>query len=181
MRKKKNVGVLLIVLTTLTLLGCFDILEVEQPAEAATGEKIRCRMEVRTDGPDDNPHHGIVAFKIPDDWTVDKVSMSGDYGRATFEYLPPGTPDADPGNKLDYWTRALNRIWDPGKDMKWVVYQTKRAYKAPEVAFVDLFFDFTTGQKEGSFSIDYLVSNGALDFSDPDLYAITQDHTIEIR
>lgn len=166
-------------LSVLLLTSCFEILQLEQPAKAKPGEKIQVQMELRTDGPDENPHHGIVAMKIPSDWVVEKVSMRGDYGRATFEYLPPGTADGDPGNKLDYWTRALERIWEPENGMKWVVYQTKRAYKAPEIAFVDIYFDFITGG-EGTFELDYLISNGALDFSDPELYAITQGHPITI-
>src|SRR6056297_2316860 len=126
--KNKIKMVILLCITSIILVSCFEILRLEQPEEAKTGEKIQVHMEVRTDGPDDNPHHGIVAMKIPRDWTVEKVSMRGDYGRANFEFLPPGTPDSDPGNKLDYWTRALERIWEPEDDMKWVVYQTKRAY-----------------------------------------------------
>jgi len=171
-----------IILTAVLMLfmSCFDILELEQPESAKTGKTIQVQMEVRTDGPDENPHHGIVAMKIPADWEVKKVSMKGDYGRATFDFLPPGTPDGDPGNQLDYWTRALERIWETDDDMKWVVYQTKRAYKAPEIAFVDLYFDFIVGNSTGTFELDYLISCGALDFSDPDLYAITQGHSITI-
>ncbi len=98
-----------------------------------------------------------------------------------FEILELNQPDSDPGNQLDYWIETLERIWDPGSDMKWVVYQTKRAYKTPEIAFVDLYFYFITGDTEGNFELDYLVSNAALDFSGPDLYAIPRDHPITVQ
>jgi len=166
--------------TLILFMGCFDILEIDQPSTAKVGKKIVAKMELRTDGPDDNPHHGIVAMKIPNSWEVKKVSMRGDYGRATFEFLPPGVCDSEPGNKLDYWTRSLERIWSSGDDMKWVVYETKKSYKAPEVAFVDLTFEYIVGEQTGDFDIDYLISCAALDFSDPDLYSLSQGHTITV-
>ena len=173
--------VALVIVTAITSAGCFEILEIDQPDTARPGQSITVTMEVRTDGPDDNAHHGIVAIKLPIDWEVEEVRMRGDYGRATFEFLPPGTADGDPGNQLDYWTRALERIWEPGDAMKWVVYQTRRPYKAPQIAFVDLFFDFVVGETTGTFELDYLVSAGAMDFSSPDLYALRQGNTITIE
>jgi hypothetical protein len=164
------------------LAGCFEITKVNQPKTAKAGTKFTTKMEVKTDGKDDNAHYGIVAVKLPSDWTVLGVRMSGDYGKDQFKVLPSDVPDNDPGGKVDFWQPQLERIWAPGPDYKWVVYQTTKGYKGTkEVAFADIFIDLKPGEKTGQFALDYFVTNAALDFSDPVLYSVSQANAIEVK
>jgi hypothetical protein len=163
------------------LAGCFSIEKVVMPGEVASGASLTATLEVKTDGMDENPHHGIVAFKIPNDWQVNNVSMKGDYGKATLKYLPADVSDGDTGGKIDYWEPALERIFPSGDSMKWMVYQTPKAYKATsEVAFQKVMIDFKAGAP-GEYDVDFLVTEAALDFDSPEFYGIRQGMRIIVK
>lgn len=171
---------ILIPVLAILLFGCFEIMKIEQPATARPGEGIEVYMEVKTEGIDENPHHGILGLLLPNDWDVEKVTLKGDY-RGKMAFLPPGTPDEDQGGKVDYWTKSLERIFDSGDDMKWVVYQSTKGYEGErEVAFVDVYIDLMVGKSEGTYELGYFVTNAALDFTDPEYYDISRGHEIVV-
>ncbi len=182
MKKIKIVsGFLVLTVITMLFMSCFEFTVVEQPSEVDTGEKIEVYLEVKTDGTDENPHYGLLGFKIPSDWEITKVKMRGDYGRGEWNYLPPGTADSEPSPDVDYWTEALERIWETGNEMKWVVYETPKSYRATEeIAFADIYVDITVGETTGTFEIDYFVSNTGLSFADPDFYSVSQGNEITV-
>jgi hypothetical protein len=166
----------------LVLTGCFEITSVNQPASVRPGARFTVTLEVKTSGKDENPHFGIVAVKIPQDWAVVSVKMAGDYGRDTFKHLPADVADGDPGGKVDYWQPELERRWAPEPGMQWLVYQTTKGYKATkEVAFADVSIELKAGTKTGQYSLDYFVTNAALDFTDPSWYAIKQGNKVEVK
>lgn len=182
MRTRNVVAGLGIVAVVLLLVGCFEITKVSQPKTVKPGAKLTVKLEVKTDGTDENAHYGILAMKIPADWSVLSVRMTGDYGKDEFKVLPGDVADGDPGGKVDFWQPQLERIWAPGAGMKWVVYQTSKNYKATkEIAFVDLAIELKADAKTGQYAIDYFVTNAALDFSDPTFYTVSQGNAIEVK
>jgi hypothetical protein len=156
--------------------SCFTILTVEQPESAQVGEQISVYLEVRTEVKDENPHYGIVGLLIPNDWNVDSVYYSGDFGPDYCFFLPADSADGDPGGKMDFWADTLETRFPSGDSMSWRVYHAKKGYAANEdTAYVDLFIKMTVGQMTGTFPLGYLVTNAALDFTDASFYSIKLD------
>jgi len=169
-------------LLSCTLMSCFEITNIDQPKSAKAGDKITARVEVKTNGVDQNPHHGIVAIRVPSAWNIISVKMKGDYGRDTLKPLPADTPDGDRGGVVDYWQPELERKWDPGTSEKWIVFQTSKGYKAvKEIAFVDITIEMQVGNTPGVTKLGYFVTNAALDFSDPSFYSVSLENPIEIK
>jgi len=171
--------VLAIVLPLLS--GCFTILEVDQPESVDAGGDVEVYLSVRTEDTDENAHYGIIGLLIPDDWTVNLVTYSGDFGPDTCSFLDPDSIDSDPGGQVDYWTDSLEVHYPSGDDMQWVVYQANTPYASSlDTGYVDVEISMTAGNTTGSFNIGYFVSNAALDFGDSSYYAVTLENPIEI-
>lgn len=163
------------------LSSCFKFLQLVQPSTAKVGDKIQTYLEVRTAGTDQNPHYGIVGLLLPNGWTVDSVYFSGDYGPDFGTFLDPDSIDGDPGGQVDYWADSLEFHFPSGDDMQWLVYQSTTPYTADlDTAYFDLFIDMTVGGTPGTYNIAYLVTNAALDFSDPSFYEISLENPIEV-
>jgi hypothetical protein len=106
----KNFSPRLILIILFPLISsCFMILTVEQPETAKMGEQISVYLEVRTEVKDENPHYGIVGLLLPDDWKVDSVYYSGDFGPDYCFFLPADSADGDPVVK---WISGRIR-WKP--------------------------------------------------------------------
>jgi hypothetical protein len=163
------------------LSSCFKFLQLDQASTAQVGDKIQTYLEVRTAGTDQNPHYGIVGLLLPNGWTVDSVYFSGDYGPDYGTFLHPDSIDGDPGGQVDYWADSLEFHFPSGDDMQWLVYQSTNSYTADlDTAFFDLFVEMTVGSQPGKYNIGYLVTNAALDFSDPSFYEISLENPIEV-
>ncbi|MGQ9561486.1 MAG: DUF4961 domain-containing protein, partial [Candidatus Oleimicrobiaceae bacterium] len=181
MRHTKLLALLALAVVLPLVSGCFTILNIDQVTTATTGSKIVVTIEVRTEGTDANPHHGIFAVLIPNDWKVDSVYYSGDFGPDFATYLPADVPDGDPGGVVDYWEPALELNYPSGDDMKWVVYQGNNAYASNlDTGYVDVTVEMTVGNRSGNFNIGYFVTNAALDFTDSSYYAIKLDNPIRV-
>ncbi|MCI0512480.1 T9SS type A sorting domain-containing protein [candidate division KSB1 bacterium] len=162
--------------------GCFTILNIDQPTTAQTGEKITVPIEVRTEATDQNPHYGIVGVLVPNDWQVDSVYYSGDFGPDYCEFLHPDSVDGDIGGKVDYWHDSLEVRYPSGDEMEWRVYQASIPFaSALDTGYVDVTIEMTVGQKAGTYKIGYFVTNAALDFTDPSFYAINLENSIEVQ
>jgi len=167
------------------LSGCWEILNLDQRASVDPGEKITTTFEIRIEGEDDNPHFGILGLLIPEDWEVDSVYYSGDFGPDFMSFLHPDSADGDPGGLVDYWNDSLEVKYPPPAGMNWIVYQAETAYAhptgpEPDTNFVDMTIDMTVGATGGDFNIGYFVTNAAWDFSSEDYYAISLDNPINV-
>lgn len=161
--------------------SCFTILTIEQPETTQVGEQISVYLEVQTDVKDQNPHYGIVGLLIPNDWKVDSVYYSGDFGPDYCSFLPADSADGDPGGKMNFWADTLETRFPSGDSMSWHVYHAKKPYASDQdTAFVDLYIKMTVGQMTGTFPLGYLVTNAALDFSDASFYSIKLDNLVEV-
>ncbi|MEE4311748.1 MAG: T9SS type A sorting domain-containing protein [candidate division KSB1 bacterium] len=172
-----------IVLLTVVMLiplvsGCFKIITITQPSTTNPGEKVTVHMVVRTDGTEANPKYGIVAFLVPNDWSVDMVRYEGDFGPDTCTFLHPDSGDANPGN-VDLWEPELEKNYPSGDDMMWVVYQGTKPYTSElDTGYVDVYAEMTAGATEGLFDIGYFVTNADLDLTDPGYFSIDLDNPI---
>ena len=52
---RTTVKIAAVAILVVALTGCFEILELNQPSTARTGQSIEVTMEVRTDGPRRQP------------------------------------------------------------------------------------------------------------------------------
>jgi len=183
--------------TTVLLIfvsGCFTILSVDQPATAKPGDEITVKMVVRTEedpawGLIDDGQFGILGIMMPEDWDVKSVwynakdmsSANSDLSPNTMEYLDPADPDKAPGGKVDYWTDSLYMHYPPPEGMMWIVYQSVNIDSTKmDTGYVDLYVQFTVGQKEGSFDLAYFVSMASLDWDFDNYYSYSPGHTITI-
>lgn len=163
------------------LSACFTILEVDQPATVAINAPIEVTLQVRTEGTDANAHYGILGLLIPNDWKVDLVTYSGDFGPDTCSFLHPDSVDGDPGGQVDFWTDSLEARFPSGEDMMWVVYQANTPYASNlDTGYLDVVIKMTTGATTGNFNLAYFVTNAALDFTDTTYYDIKLDNPIQV-
>jgi hypothetical protein len=181
LNRKKLVGYLLFLFALGILSSCFTILSVDQPDTANAGDQITVTLEVRTEETDANPHYGIIAFLIPNDWTVNSVYYSGDFGPDSASFLHPDSIDGDPGGQVDFWTDSLEAHYPSGDDMQWVVYQANTPFSSDlDTGYVDVEVIMTVGNTNGTFNIGYFVSNAALDFTDPKYYSVSLENPITV-
>jgi hypothetical protein len=164
------------------LSGCFTILNIDQPTTAQTGEKITAKIELRTAGKDQNPHYGIVGVLVPNDWQIDSVYYSGDFGPDYCEFLHPDSVDGDIGGKVDYWHDSLEVHYPSGDGMEWMVYQASIPFaSALDTGYVDVTIEMTVGQKAGTYKIGYFMTNAALDFTDASFYSASLENPIDVQ
>lgn len=179
--RKKLVGYLLFVFALAILSSCFTILSVDQPDTANPGDQITVTLEVRTEDTDANAHYGIIGFLIPNDWTVNSVYYSGDFGPDSASFLHPDSVDGDPGGQVDFWTDSLEARYPSGDNMQWVVFQANTPYASNlDTGYVDVEVVMTVGNTAGTFNLGYFVTNAALDFTDSSYYSISLDHPITV-
>jgi len=178
---KKLILISVVVVLIAVLSSCFTILSVDQPTSVGVGETISVALEVRTEGTDENAHYGIIGLLIPNDWTVNSVSYSGDFGPDEASFLHPDSIDGDPGGQVDYWTDSLETRYPSGDDMQWVVYQANTPYSsALDTGYIDVDVEMIVGNTAGTYNIGYFVTNAALDFTDSTYYDISLDNQIEV-
>jgi hypothetical protein len=169
------------IIASLILAGCFVIVSVNQPATALGGEQITAAVTVKVEGiADANPHYGIAAFLIPEDWSVHSASFAGAY-TDNMTYLPPEVPDNEPGGQVDFWYPALEEKYPSGEGYKWIVYQSNTSHLtvASDVEAV-LTVKFNTSETQGTFNLGYFVTDAALDFTDPTYFSISLNNPILI-
>lgn len=181
LNRKKLVGYLLFLFALGILSSCFTILSVDQPDTASVGDQITVTLEVRTEDTDANAHHGIIGFLIPNDWTVNSVYYSGDFGPDSASFLHPDSIDGDPGGQVDFWTDSLEAHFPSGDDLQWVVFQGNTPFASDlDTGYVDVEVVMTVGNTGGTFNLGYFVSNAALDFTDSTYYSVSLNHPITI-
>lgn len=178
---KKMFVLISLVLVLPILSSCFTILYIDQPQSATFGETITVNLEVRTEDTDENPRNGILGLLIPEDWTVNSVEYSGDFGPDEMSFLHPDSMDANPGGAVEYWNAATEDNYPPPEGMQWVIYQGNTGYISEiDTGYVDVTIEMTVGNTPGTYDIGYLVTNAALDFTDSSFYSISLDNVIEV-
>jgi len=178
----------------LLLFGCFTILDVQQPAAVKPGDQITVQLLVRTEAdPDwgliDDGQYGILGIMMPDDWTVTSVRYepvktgtdTSDVEGRVMEYLDPADPDNAPGGKVDYWTDSLEYHYPPPDDMWWEVYQAVEEDSTQiDTGYVNVFIEFTVGQREGTYDMAYFTSMATLDWDFEWQYSYSPGHTVTV-
>lgn len=167
-------------------IACFEFLSIDQPESVQPGEKINVYLEVQTETEydDQNPHYGILGLMMPLDWQVDSVYYEGDYGSGYCTFLHPDSVDAEPDGKVNYWTDSLTYRFPPPEGMHWVVYQATQGHyatKDPMYKYLDVYVDFTAGQKGGEYDMGYFISTAAYELEDSTWYAISLENNLTVN
>ncbi len=179
--KFRFLSVVMLAILLPLLSSCFTILFIDQPTSVTVGDDIKVTMEVRTDTQDANPHYGILGVLVPLDWTVGNVEYSGDFGPDEMSYLHPDSSDKEPSGAVNYWNEALEDSFPAPEGMQWIVFQANTPFASElDTGYVDITIKMTVGNTPGTYNIGYMVTNAALEFTDPSYYDISLDNTIEV-
>ena len=172
-------GALLAIIVT----SCFTILAIIQPSTAVTGEQIMVTMESRTNSTDANPKYGIVAVLVPNDWTIDAMTYTGDYGNGSFSWLHPDSNDSYPSN-LDTgqgWIDSIEVRYPSPADMRWEIWEANEAHApAVDTNYLDIEITMTVGPTVGAWDLGYLLSESSSDFTDPGMWDVSLGNSIVV-
>ena len=179
----KRIYILVVLAAIFIFSGCYEIKTINQSTTVEAGSQITSSFSVVLDlNSSAGERNGIVGLMVPNDWSVDTVSLSGFYsGNCT--YLPQGTPDADTSSvaDIDYWTDSLETHFPSGEDMQWLVFQTDSSYQASDAAdSVIVTVKMTVGETEGEFGLGYFVSDAKGDFSSEEAYSDSLNNMITV-
>ncbi len=99
-----------LIMTILSMSGCVNIDDVDQPLQATSGETITIYINAHVSGDsppkEGNPKGGV---KIPNDWTVISCTCTGDYSGTMAE-------DQDIAEDMESnWPSGLDYYWWGGK------------------------------------------------------------------
>ncbi|HZW37999.1 MAG: T9SS type A sorting domain-containing protein [Syntrophothermus sp.] len=161
--------------------GCFVIGTITQPSTIPAMQQFTSTVVVSVEGQTDaTPHYGIVGLKVPNDFTIDSVWMTGGYAGA-YTFLHPDSSDREPGGQVDFWTDSLEARYPSGANMKWVVYQSNTSYLTiVDTLNVNLMVKMRAGSTLGTYQIGYFVSDAALDFTDPTYYSTSLNNSLQV-
>ncbi len=172
-------GALLAIIVT----SCFTILAIIQPSTAVTGEQIMVTMESRTNSTDSNPKYGIVAVLIPNDWSIDAMTYTGDYGNGSFSWLPPDSNDSYPSN-LDTgqgWIDSIEVRYPSPADMRWEIWEANEAHApAVDTNYLDIEITMTVGSTVGAWDLGYLLTESSLDFTETGYWDVSLGNSIVV-
>ena len=171
------------ILLTIIVTSCFTILAIIQPSTAVTGEQIMVTMESRTNATDPNAKFGIVAVLLPNDWTIDQMTYTGDYGNGTFSWLPPDSTDNYPSN-LDTgqgWIDSIEVRYPSPADMRWEIWEANEGHApAVDTNYFDVQITMTVGPTVGAWDLGYLLTESSLDFTDPGYWDVSLGNSIVV-
>jgi len=113
----------------------------------------------------------FVGLKLPNDWQVDSVWFSGTYNDIVCSFT--NSSDKEPGGTSRYWTDS-SRLIPSGPDMQWLVYQSSTSHlSVVSKDTVNLYVKMTPGVTQGALILVILVSDAAIDFTDPTWYSVS--------
>ena len=130
------------------LHACF-IYEVQQPAAVDAGSTFTTIVSLEDlNAESQNAHRGVLCILVPDDWTFNSGTYTGDVGSGDMVL----NTDSEP------LYGDVDTLIPPPTDMKWVELLTDIGYLHDANVFHDAEIEFQVGQKIGDFPIGYLVT-----------------------
>ncbi|MBH11070.1 MAG: hypothetical protein CMG74_12120 [Candidatus Marinimicrobia bacterium] len=139
-----------LVLTSVCIIcsGClFD--EIIQPNSVSSNQEITVRLTIIDNIPETtNPHKGILAAIIPEDWDFISASFieNGKQGSIVFSHE---------------WTDSINTCYPPsdfGESMKWICLISDTGYTYDNDITITVELNLLTGSETGCFQLGYLVT-----------------------
>jgi hypothetical protein len=128
--------------------ACF-IYEVQQPSAVDAGSTFTTIVSLEDlNSENQNAHRGVLCILVPDDWTFNSGTYTGDVGSGDMVL----NTDTEP------LYGDVDTLIPPPADMKWVELLTDIGYLHDANVFHDAEIEFQVGQKTGDFPIGYLVT-----------------------
>ena len=128
--------------------ACF-IYEVQQPSAVDAGGTFTTIVSLEDlNAENQNAHRGVLCILVPDDWTFNSGTYTGDVGSGDMVL----NTDTEP------LYGDVDTLIPPPADMKWVELLTDIGYLHDANVFHDAEIEFQVGQKTGDFPIGYLVT-----------------------
>ncbi|MBL1213142.1 MAG: T9SS type A sorting domain-containing protein [Ignavibacteriae bacterium] len=133
--------------------ACF-IYEVQQPSAVDAGSTFTTIVSLEDlNAETQNAHRGVLCILVPDDWTFNSGTYTGDVGSGDMVL----NTDTEP------LYGDVDTLIPPPADMKWVELLTDIGYLHDANVFHDAEIEFQVGQKTGDFPIGYLVTVNTID------------------
>ncbi|MDZ7332456.1 MAG: hypothetical protein ONB31_10805, partial [candidate division KSB1 bacterium] len=155
------------------LLAQCRFVEINQPRSAQPGETIAISVTVFDNiVPEPNPHKGVLAILIPEDWSFISAEYSGDLGTGTMEWAPTWADSVE----AHYPAAAF------GLNMKWIGLTSDTGYTYQNPITVTADVRLQVGQNEGHFKLAYLITKatGGLIGNDPSWAPLSYPHPIGV-
>jgi len=163
----------------LTLNSC-QFTEIEQPSTATAGETITINVQIETSSSEANKKWGLLGIMIPDDWTVNSVNYTGDFGDGTTHNLPSTQADKYP-SAVDYgWVDSMEVLYPSGDLMQWVAFESDSGFTWSTTSYIDVAINLTVGNTNGSYDLGYFFSEGSFDFTNTDYWCDSLGNTITV-
>ncbi|MDZ7401466.1 MAG: DUF4185 domain-containing protein [candidate division KSB1 bacterium] len=155
------------------LLAQCRFVEINQPRSAQPGETIAISVTVFDNiVPEPNPHKGVLAILIPEDWSFISAEYKGDLGTGTMELAPTWADSVE----AHYPAAAF------GLNMKWIGLTSDTGYTYQNPITVTADVRLQVGQNEGHFKLAYLITKatGGLIGNDPSWAPLSYPHPIGV-
>jgi len=154
-----------IVIGLLVQSGC-NFEEIDQPETASAGEQITITLTILTSSEDANVKWGLLGLMIPDDWTVDAVYYTGDFGSGGTHFLHSDSADNYPSVWDIGWADSIEALIPSEENMHWEVYESDDGFTWSVESYIDATILMTVGNNNGSYDLGYLFTEGAMQLND---------------
>ena len=133
--------------------GCL-IEDVDQPASINTGETFTTILTISDmNAEQNNPHKGVVAVLVPEDWSF----ISGTYS------TPMGIGDLELDTSVPPVWGDIDTVIARPAGMKWINLLSDQGYLHNANVIYEATINLQVGQTEGTFPIGYLVTVNTID------------------
>ena len=133
--------------------GCL-IEDVDQPASINTGETFTTILTISDmNAEQNNPHKGVVAVLVPEDWSF----ISGTYS------TPMGIGDLELDTSVPPIWGDIDTVITRPAGMKWINLLSDQGYLHNANVIYEATVNLQVGQTEGTFPIGYLVTVNTID------------------
>ena len=138
----------LILSTSIFYNGClFD--NIDQPDFALNNDQIEIHVSVLDNIPETtNPHKGLFAVLVPDDWNFISASFTESWNQGSFTFSQD-------------WTDSVSICYPPNnfsQNMKWICLLSDTGYTYQNEINITIELKLETGERAGCFQLAYLVT-----------------------
>jgi len=175
-----KMAVLAIFVAGLLTLNSCQFTEIDQPSTVTAGASITINVQIETSSSDANKKWGLLGIMIPDDWTVNSVNYTGDFGDGTTHFLPSDSSDKYPSAVDQGWADSIEARYPSGDLMHWAVYESDSGYTWSATSYIDVAINLTVGNTNGSYDLGYFFSEGSFDFTSTDYWCDSLGNTITV-
>lgn len=148
---KKQVIIFAALFFLVTMVNGCLISEVNQPSDVNAGATFSTTIIITDSTADTNPHEGLVAILVPDDWT---------YNSGTYDFAG-GTGSMVVDTSSDPVYGDVDTLLPPPSGMKWIRLLSDSDYVNNANEIYEVSMEFQVGQTTGTFPIGYLTTKNA--------------------